>query len=115
MKSKMFLVAFAVLLVLPIALMAQDAVPVEIDIAAIDLILITGVGGFAVGTLTEMLKRALKAQGFFAYLISFGVSAAATAYYMTTIGWNTLLFIIYTALVFGSANGFYKIVKKPNQ
>ena len=113
--KKILLLSFFALLVLPIALLAQDTTAVEIDMAAIELILITGVGGFAVGTLTEMIKRALKAQGFFAYVISFAVSAAATAYYMTTAGWDTLLFIIYTFLVFAAANGFYKLVKKPNQ
>jgi len=112
--KKMILISFFVLMVSVVAI-AQTEATVEVDIAAIELILITGVGGFAVGALTEMLKRALKAQGFFAYVISFAVSAAATAYYMVTIGWDMLLFIIYTFLVFAAANGFYKIVKKPNQ
>jgi hypothetical protein len=115
MKSKMFLAGFFVLLVLPLTLMAQDAVPVEIDIDAVELILITGVGGFAVGTLTEMIKRALKASGVGAYAVSLVVSAAATVSYMVGTGWNTLLFVVYMALVFGASNGFYKLVRKPVQ
>lgn len=111
-RSKLFLAGFFILLIFPLVLMAQDAVPVEIDIAAVELILITGVGGFAVGTITEMVKRALKAKGAGAYAVSLVVSAAATCSYMLGTGWDTLLFIVYTALVFGASNGFYKMVKK---
>jgi len=115
MKSKMFMVGFFVLLVLPLALLAQDNAAVAIDLVAVELILVTGLGGFAVGTLTEMVKRGLKATGAGAYAISIGISGAATAYYLVQTGWDTLLFFIYTALVFGASNGFYKMVKKEKQ
>jgi len=112
---KKFTLLLFFMLAVSVFAMAQADVAVEVDTAVVDLILLTGVGGFAVGALTEMLKRALKAEGFFAYVISFAVSAAATAYYMVTAGWDFLLFIIYTILVFAAANGFYKMVKKSDQ
>ena len=114
-KRRIVLFGLIMLFVIPIALLAQSGEAVEIDLTKVELILLTGVGGFGVAALTEMLKRWLKASGLAAYGISLAVSAVATAYYLVQTGWNLWQFIGYTVLVLVLANGFYKVVKKPNQ
>lgn len=106
-----FLITAALLfLILPIFLLAQDAP--ALDLAKVEVILLTGIGGLGVSAITELVKRWFKAKGGAAYLISFAVSAVATAFYVMQTGWNWMEFIIYTGLVFAAANGFYKVAAK---
>jgi hypothetical protein len=97
-----------------LAMQDPAAVPKEIDTAIADAILATGIMGFSVTALTEMIKRLLHAAGFLSYAISAVVSAASTAFYLATgTGFEIGAFLIYTVLVFLIANGFYKFVRKP--
>jgi len=114
LKRRIFLFGLIMLFMIPVALLAQTQA-IELDLAKVELILLAGVAGFGVAALTEMAKRLFKASGLAAYGISLVVSAAATAYYLVQTGWDLWQFIAYTILVFLAANGFYKVVKKPNQ
>ena len=77
------------------------------------VIAILAFAGVGVTGLTEMLKRLFKASGIVAYLISFVVSAGATAFVLSQAGtFAWLPFVIYTIVVFLEANGIYKVVKK---
>ena len=83
-----------------------------IDPAVVTLIL--AVGGIGVVGLTEMIKRFFKAQDFWVYLISLGVSAGATAFILATSGaFSWIALAGYTLVVFLEANGIYKAVAKP--
>jgi len=74
---------------------------------------ILGVAGIGVVGLTEMIKRLLKAGGLVAYLISFVVSAAATAFVLATSqAFSFIPFVFYTVVVFLEANGIYKATSK---
>lgn len=76
---------------------------------AIVTIIMAGALGLTVLGVTEMIKKWLKATGVIAYIISFIVSAAGTAYYLiSTSTFAIPSFIGYTILVFLSANGIYK-------
>lgn len=82
------------------------------DSSIVEQILL-GVGGLTVVGLTEMLKRWFKLDGLWGYVISLAVSAAATAYYLVSSGaFAVVPFVIYTALVFVTANGIYKVAAK---
>ena len=88
----------------------------NIDPEIVTAIITTGILGFGVAALTEMLKRLIGASGIWAYLCSLIVSGSATAYYLlTTHIFTAVAFIIYTILVFLTANGFYKMVVKAPQ
>lgn len=77
------------------------------------VITILTVGGIGVAGLTEMIKRFLKAQGIFSYIISAIVSLGATAFVLLTGDiWSWLNFGIYSIIVFLQANGIYKFAKK---
>ena len=83
------------------------------DPAIVEVIL-GGVLGLTVLGVTEVIKKALKASGVVAYLISFVVSAGATAYYLITQHLFTIvLFIGYTLYVFAVANGIFKATHSP--
>jgi hypothetical protein len=82
------------------------------DINMVEVILVSGIGGVGVRAITAWLKTKLVVKGFVAYLLSLGVCAAATAAYLVPMGWNTTLFVMYTAFVFASANGIYRATKK---
>lgn len=83
----------------------------EFDPALVTAIL--AIAGIGVTGLTEMIKRLFKASGYAAYIISFLVSAAATALTLAQAGsFAVLPFAIYTVIVFLEANGIYKFVKK---
>lgn len=70
-------------------------------------------GGVGVVGLTEMVKRLLRAEGFVAYLLSFVISALATAFILAVSGgFNLGALAVYTVLVFLEANGIYKVVRK---
>jgi len=82
---------------------------------AIVTIIMAGALGITVLGITEVIKKWLKATGVAAYLISFVVSAAGTAYYLiSTATFAIPTFIGYTILVFLSANGIYKSTHGPN-
>ena len=82
----------------------------------VDLSIVTAilaVAGIGVTGLTEMIKRFFGASGFWAYIISFVVSAGATAFVLVQAGsFAWIPFAVYTTLVFGEANGLYKVIKK---
>jgi hypothetical protein len=83
------------------------------DLSTAELIM-GGALGLTVLGLTEVVKKALKASGVAAYLISLAVSGAATAYYLLTAHIFTLvLFIGYTLYVFAVANGIFKSLHTP--
>lgn len=72
-------------------------------------IIMAGALGLTVVGVTEMVKKWIKATGVAAYLISFIVSAAGTAYYLISTATFTIPSMIgYSILVFLSANGIYK-------
>ena len=75
--------------------------------------LILAFGGIGVVGFTEMIKRAFGASGVWAYIISFIVSAAATAITLVTRDlFSWVAFIALTVLVFCEANGIYKVAAK---
>ena len=82
------------------------------DINMVEVILVSGIGGVGVRAITAWLKARLRVKGFVAYLLSLVICAAATAMYLVPVGWNTTLFLMYTAFVFASANGIYRATKK---
>ena len=78
------------------------------------IVAILAFAGIGVVGLTEMFKRLLGLKDFWVYVLSFLISAGATALtliQMEAFAW--LAFLIYTILVFLEANGIYKAVKKP--
>lgn len=84
------------------------------DTAVVELILVTGVAGFSVSALTQVLKRFIEKtfrfeEKWLGLVVSLIASAAATAIYLIGTGWSTLLFFIYSILVWAVANGFFKI------
>ena len=82
-----------------------------IDLGIVSAIL--AVAGIGVTGLTEMIKRFFKASGIWAYVISLVVSAGATAFILIQAGsFAWIPFAVYTILVFGEANGIYKVIKK---
>ena len=82
------------------------------DINMVEVILVSGIGGVGVRAITGWLKKQLVVKGFLAYALSLVICAAATAMYLVPVGWNTTLFVMYTAFVFASANGIYRATKK---
>ena len=85
----------------------------NIDFSVVTVIM-TGALGLTVLGLTEMLKKALKAKGVVCYLISFVVSAGATAYYLVNQHiFTVLLFGGYTVATFLVANGIFKVAHTP--
>jgi hypothetical protein len=77
------------------------------------IVTILAVGGIGVAGLTEMIKRFLKAQGIFAYVISGVVSVGATAFVLFQGEiFSVLNLIIYAVIVFLEANGIYKFTAK---
>ena len=111
--KKFTLLSFFVLMIAMVA-MAQDVADTpQFDSAFVQIILLTGVGGLSVAAATEMLKRALKAAGVLAYVISAVVAIAATAFGLVTAGTFTVLsLLIYSLAVFLTANGIYKFSAK---
>ena len=77
------------------------------------VIAILAFAGVGVTGLTEMIKRLFKVSGIWAYVVSFVVSAGATAFVLSQAGsFAWISFAIYTIVVFLEANGLYKVVKK---
>ena len=111
---KKFLMFFAILLfIVPLIVLAQDT---EIDVQAYlntaGLIFMTGIGGMAVMALVEIAKRILKVTGIAVRIVSIIVSAGATLVYEMGKGFDTIEFIVLTALVALAANGIYLFPKK---
>lgn len=115
MKAKILALAAAMILVMAPAAMAQETT-LEIDSAVVmSILMFAGLGGgtITVASVTQLLKRALNVEGGLAVLVSFGVSAAATAIVLImTSAFSVLALIGYTVAVFGAANGYYKIKNK---
>lgn len=115
MKNFLFLLVCCFILILPAWLLAQTTEGTWNN-DAVQTILVTGIGGLSVAALTELAKRLLKASGVGAYLISALVAAVATGIYLAGAQqFKFLTFVIYTVLVFLSANGLYKMTSKPKQ
>ena len=74
---------------------------------------ILGFGGLGVIGFTEMVKRFLKLEDAWVYLISLVISAIITAVVLSTSGAFTVLALaVYTVVVFLEANGIYKAMAK---
>ena len=81
---------------------------------AVIQIIMAGALGLTVLGVTEMIKRWLNAGGVVAYLVSFVISAGATAYYLiTTHTFTIILFVGYSVFVFLTANGIFKATHTP--
>ena len=98
--------------------MAQEVVgdPVEIDPSVVQAIM-TGVMGFGVIALVQLIKTFLKVEGVIvSCVISLVVSAVATAIFLVTTpvtgGFTVLKFVVYTIAVWGFANGWFKFKKE---
>ena len=77
-------------------------------------VIMAGALGLTVLGITEMLKKALKATGAGAYLISLAVSAGGTAYYLISNHIFTVVYFAgYTIFVFLTANGIFKATHTP--
>ena len=111
---KKFLMLFCFVLIISVAVFAQaEAETPQFDSAFVQIILLTGVGGLSVAAATELLKRLLKAAGVLAYVISAAVAIAATAFALVTAGTFTVGgLLIYSIVVFLTANGIYKFSAK---
>jgi hypothetical protein len=108
--KKIILLAFLFVALFSVPLLAlQEAEGTTVyDPAVVELILL-GIGGLTVVGITQMIKIWLKATGVLGYVISGAVSAAATAYVLTTTGGFTIpAFVGYSIFVFLAANGIYK-------
>jgi hypothetical protein len=108
--KKIILLAFCFLVLFSVPLLALQETEgtTTYNPAVVELILL-GLGGLSVVGITQMIKAWLKATGILAYVISGVVSAAATAYVLTTTGGFTIpAFAGYTIFVFLAANGIYK-------
>lgn len=82
---------------------------------AIVLLILSGIGGVGVVGVTQIIKKAIKATGALAVLISLVVSSGFTLYYLVnTATFSPLNMIGYTALVFASANGIFKATHAPS-
>jgi hypothetical protein len=93
----------------PVALLAAD--PVEIDSDVVNTILASGLMGFGVIAVTQIIKTALKLSGsIVSFGISLAVSAAAVVVYLITGGggFTILKLVGYTIAVWCVANGWYK-------
>ena len=105
---------FFLLLAMPVLAQEKATGAVNLGDPKVIAAIMLGFGGVTVLGLTEMAKRLLKASGILAYVISAGVSLAATAFYFLTTGTFTWFnFALYSVLVFLEANGFYKAIAKP--
>ena len=119
MKKFLFMVICILMVFGATTLFAQEANATELDPDMIELIL--KLGGFlgsaiTVPGLTEMFKRWLKAKDGWAYVISFGVSAVASAAILFLLGqFAVLLWVGYSLAVFLTANGWYKFSAKAPQ
>ena len=107
---KRFTFLFLFLFLAPM-LVAQTTEPTEIDPAVVQAILASGLLGFGVIAIVQILKTALKVQGgIVAYGVSLLVSAVATIVFLLTGGggFTILKFVGYTIAVWAVANGWYK-------
>ena len=116
--KKLTLFFFVMFLILPMTILAQEVTDTEIDVQAYlnagALIFMTGIGGMAVMALVEIIKRVLKVTGIAVRIVSVIVAAGATLIYEMGKGFDTVEFIILTAVVALAANGIYLFPKKPN-
>ncbi len=110
---KKFWLLFFLILVSPLAILAQPIVSKPFDISKIDWLLAAGLGGIGVKAATELLKRWLKIDGVYAIGLSVVVSMAAVAYHFIfdLHNFNIGYFILYSALIALAANGLYKAGK----
>jgi len=116
---KKFLVIFGFIFLAAMPLLAQEDVPFDVDNALIAAIL----GAFGVGVLglTQIIKNVLKvptwasdiAKKIAGYGISLVVSAAGTIFTLVTTGQMAVgKAVLYTAIVWGIANGWWKGLKE---
>ncbi len=108
MKRLFFMLAVLVL-ALPAFLLAGE--PIEIDPAVVDTLIASGLMGFGVIAVTQIIKTALKLSGsIVSFGVSLAVSAAAVIIFLLTGGggFELMKFIGYTVAVWAVANGWYK-------
>lgn len=114
----LFLVLF--LLLVPIALLAQDPVDNPFGLDEGTLAAILGAFGLGVLGITQLLKQILKVEKWdprlkdvAGYGLSLVVSAGATAFVLASSDMFTVArFAIYSVGVWGEVNGIWKAIKK---
>jgi len=109
MFKRLFFFLAVLFLVLPAALLAAEST--EIDPAVVNTILASGLMGFGVIAVTQIIKTALKLEGsIVSFGVSLAVSAAAVIVFLITGGggFEILKFVGYTVAVWVVANGWYK-------
>lgn len=89
-------------------------IAMAVETATVEAILVTGIGGVGVSSLTQIVKKFIEStfrfsEKWLGVVLSLIVSMVATALYLASAGWSTWLFVVYTILVWGVANGFFKI------
>jgi hypothetical protein len=93
----------------------------QIDPQIVQTILATGILGFSVAALTELLKRLLfpnetTRPKWAGYVCSAIVALASTGVYLFLAHTFALpAFLLYSLFVFLTANGFYKFAASPSQ
>jgi len=99
---------FLIFICLPAILLAADQDPV-VDPQKVQEILYGFLGaGMGVITITELLKRKLKTEGWKSVVLSAVVSIIGSAIYLVLTSTFTVLnFAIYSPVVFAAANGIY--------
>jgi hypothetical protein len=111
--KKFFMFTVLFLILMAGFMLAQDeGTTIDIDFTVVELILGTSVGGMTINSLTNVLKRWLKADGFWVIALSAVVSAAFVAIYLLPVGWDWLKFVYLTVFVALGANGIYLNPKK---
>ena len=92
-----------------------------IDLTIAQQILAVGLGlGFGVVALTQQLKKWIEALfrlswKYLGQVLSFLISAGATAIFLSAQGWSWMQFVVYTILVWCLANGYFKTMKSPTE
>jgi len=110
MFKRLFFFLAVMICFMPALAFCADAV--EIDPAVVNTILASGLMGFGVIAVTQIIKTALKLEGsIVSFGISLAVSAAAVIVYLITggAGFTILKFVGYTVAVWCLANGWYKL------
>ena len=110
MKIKLLIMSLLVLFMLALPLLAQDGEATEtFDPSIVLVILATGILGFPVESVIQILKTKLKVAGVLALALSMLVCLVASAIYFVTIaGWDVKLFLLYGLLAFASTQSWYR-------
>jgi hypothetical protein len=110
---KRFLFFLAVVLTLTLPMAAQTVEAPTVDPTTVEAILVI-LGGGIVTLITQVLKKALKAEGFLVLMITGIVGIGVVAVYFLFIQPPLVLveFLLYSVVVFGEATGLYHLYQK---